>query len=73
MIFRDFRLILTPKRGILHSKFKAITIDGDGQEKPLFVGKFHLVIKWWFSGFDMMQGVQAIWRLIYFLSSRFSV
>lgn len=34
---RDFRLILTPKRGILHSKFKAITVDGDGQEKPVFV------------------------------------
>ncbi|PSN49544.1 ADAM 17-like protease [Blattella germanica] len=34
---RDFRLILTPKKGILHSKFKAYTVDGDGQEKPVFV------------------------------------
>ncbi|XP_021932803.1 ADAM 17-like protease isoform X2 [Zootermopsis nevadensis] len=34
---RDFRLILTPKKGILHSKFKAYTVDGDGQETPIFV------------------------------------
>lgn len=29
---RDFRLILTPKRGVLHSKFKAYSVDGDGNE-----------------------------------------
>lgn len=29
---RDFRLILTPKRGVLHSKFKAYSVDGDGKE-----------------------------------------
>ena len=37
---RDFRLILTPKKGILHSNFKAYTVDGDGLEKPVFVGKY---------------------------------
>jgi disintegrin and metalloproteinase domain-containing protein 17 len=44
IIFRDFRLILTPKKGILHSKFKAFTVDGDGREKPVFVGKFYFVM-----------------------------
>lgn len=34
---RDFRLILTPKKGILHSNFKAYTVDGDGLEKPVFI------------------------------------
>ncbi|PNF41049.1 ADAM 17-like protease [Cryptotermes secundus] len=34
---RDFRLILTPKKGIFHSKFKVFTVDGDGREKPVFV------------------------------------
>jgi deoxyinosine 3'endonuclease (endonuclease V) len=43
LFFRDFRLILTPKKDILHSKFKAYTVDGDGQETPIFVGKFHFV------------------------------
>uniref|UniRef100_A0A1B6D7E4 ADAM 17-like protease n=1 Tax=Clastoptera arizonana TaxID=38151 RepID=A0A1B6D7E4_9HEMI len=34
---RDFRLILTPKRGILHSKFEAIHVDRDGHESPIAV------------------------------------
>ncbi|XP_066152837.1 ADAM 17-like protease isoform X1 [Euwallacea fornicatus] len=29
---RDFRLILSPKRSILHSKFKAYAVNGDGEE-----------------------------------------
>lgn len=36
---RDFRMILTPKQGVLHSKFEAISVDGDGNEKPIAVGK----------------------------------
>lgn len=41
---RDFRLILTPKFGhtnVLHSKFKAYSVDGDGKETTVHVGKFH--------------------------------
>lgn len=34
---RDFRMILTPKQGVLHSKFQAISVDGDGNEKPIAV------------------------------------
>ncbi|KAF7271546.1 ADAM 17-like protease Tace isoform X2 [Rhynchophorus ferrugineus] len=29
---QDFRLILSPKRSILHSKFKAYSVNGDGEE-----------------------------------------
>lgn len=29
---KQFRVILTPKRGILHSNFKAYTVNGDGDE-----------------------------------------
>lgn len=36
---RDFRLILTPKRGVLHSKFKAYAIDGDGKETSIHLGR----------------------------------
>ncbi|KAF2901050.1 hypothetical protein ILUMI_05106 [Ignelater luminosus] len=32
---RDFRLILTPKRSVLHSKFKAYAVDGDGKETSI--------------------------------------
>lgn len=34
---RDFRLILTPKRGVLHSKFKAYSVDGDGKETSVHI------------------------------------
>lgn len=37
---RDFRLILTPKRGhsnVLHSKFKAYSVDADGKETTVHV------------------------------------
>ncbi|XP_019760569.1 ADAM 17-like protease isoform X2 [Dendroctonus ponderosae] len=39
---RDFRLILSPKRSILHSKFKAYSVNGDGQEThvPIDHGSF---------------------------------
>ncbi|XP_047114884.1 ADAM 17-like protease [Schistocerca piceifrons] len=34
---RDFRLILSPRKDILHSKFKAYSVDSEGTEKPVFV------------------------------------
>ncbi|XP_039295084.1 ADAM 17-like protease isoform X3 [Nilaparvata lugens] len=34
---KDFRLILTPRKGVLHSKFQAYSVDGDGKEKPVFI------------------------------------
>ncbi|XP_073993289.1 ADAM 17-like protease Tace isoform X2 [Rhodnius prolixus] len=34
---RDFRLILTPRKGVLHSKFQAYSVDGDGNEKPVAI------------------------------------
>ncbi|XP_071441773.1 ADAM 17-like protease isoform X4 [Hetaerina americana] len=34
---RDFRLILTRRNGVLHSNFKAYTMDGDGRETPFHV------------------------------------
>uniref|UniRef100_A0A1B6LAR2 Peptidase M12B domain-containing protein n=1 Tax=Graphocephala atropunctata TaxID=36148 RepID=A0A1B6LAR2_9HEMI len=34
---RNFRLILTPKKGVVHSKFEAVTVDADGQETPVGV------------------------------------
>uniref|UniRef100_A0A0A9XE39 ADAM 17-like protease n=1 Tax=Lygus hesperus TaxID=30085 RepID=A0A0A9XE39_LYGHE len=34
---RDFRLILTPRKGVLHSNFQAYTVDGDGREHPVAV------------------------------------
>lgn len=37
---RDFRLILTPKHGhsnVLHSKFKAYAVNGDGKETTIHV------------------------------------
>ncbi|XP_042862957.1 ADAM 17-like protease isoform X2 [Penaeus japonicus] len=34
---RDFRLILNPRKGLLHSQFKAYAIDGKGNEKIIHV------------------------------------
>ncbi|XP_014283279.1 ADAM 17-like protease isoform X2 [Halyomorpha halys] len=34
---RDFRLILTPRKGVLHSNFQAYSVDGDGKEKPVAI------------------------------------
>ncbi|KAJ3667122.1 hypothetical protein Zmor_002528 [Zophobas morio] len=34
---RDFRLILTPKRSVLHSKFKAYSVDGNGKETTVHI------------------------------------
>ncbi|ROT82229.1 ADAM 17-like protease [Penaeus vannamei] len=34
---RDFRLILNPRKGLLHSQFKAYAIDGAGNEKIIHV------------------------------------
>lgn len=35
---QDFRVILTPKRGVLHPKFKAYSVDGDGKETTIHLG-----------------------------------
>lgn len=35
---KDFRIFLTPKKGILHSKFKAYTVDGYGRETTVYIG-----------------------------------
>lgn len=35
---RDFRLILHPHHTVLHSKFKAYAVDGDGQETNIHLG-----------------------------------
>ena len=32
---RDFRLILSPKKGLLHPKFKAVEVDDDEVERPI--------------------------------------
>ena len=32
---RDFRLILSPKKGLLHPKFKAVEVDDDNVERPV--------------------------------------
>ncbi|KAK9721989.1 Reprolysin family propeptide [Popillia japonica] len=34
---RDFRLILTPKKEVLHSKFKAYTVDAEGKETAFHI------------------------------------
>ncbi|KAJ8984738.1 hypothetical protein NQ317_005003 [Molorchus minor] len=34
---RDFRLIISPKKDILHSNFKAYEVDGDGAEKLVHI------------------------------------
>lgn len=39
MIFRHFRLILTPRKEVIHSNFKAYEISGDGKEKTVHLGK----------------------------------
>lgn len=36
---RNFRLILHPQKDVLHSKFKAYTVDGNGNETIVHVGK----------------------------------
>jgi len=38
-IYRNFRLFLTPRRGVLHPKFEATVVDGEGNEKPVAVSK----------------------------------
>jgi hypothetical protein len=41
IFFRDFRLILTPKKGLLHHQFEATSIDAEGNETPIAVGMFY--------------------------------
>lgn len=36
---RNFRLILHPQKDVLHSNFKAYTVDGDGKESVIHVGE----------------------------------
>lgn len=33
-------MILTPKKGVVHSKFEAVNVDGDGKETHVGVGKY---------------------------------
>lgn len=33
-----FRLILTPRREVIHSNFKAYEVNGDGKEKTIHLG-----------------------------------
>lgn len=33
-------MILTPKKGLLHHQFEATSIDSEGNETPIAVGKF---------------------------------
>lgn len=40
---RDFRLILTPKKEVLHSKFKAYTVDAEGKETAFHIGKLNYI------------------------------
>lgn len=35
---KDFRIFLTPKKELLHSKFKAYTVDADGKETSIHIG-----------------------------------
>lgn len=35
---KQFRLILSPKQEVLHSKFKAYEINGDGKETTVHIG-----------------------------------
>lgn len=36
---RHFRIILHPQRDVLHSNFKAYSVDADGNEKVVHFGK----------------------------------
>lgn len=38
LCFRHFKLILTPRKEVINSKFKAYEVDGDGQEKSVHLG-----------------------------------
>lgn len=42
---RNFRLILHPHKQVLHSNFRAYTVDADGTEKVEHVGK-DIVVFW---------------------------
>lgn len=38
---RHFRIILHPQRDVLHSNFKAYSVDGDGNEKVVHFGNLY--------------------------------
>ena len=40
LLFRDFRLILNPRKRLLHPQFKAYAVDGAGNEQIIHVGKY---------------------------------
>lgn len=40
-LYREFRLVLTPKKGILHSEFSASSVDENGEETPIVVGTLY--------------------------------
>lgn len=37
-IYSHFRLILTPRREVIHSNFKAYEVNADGKEKTIHLG-----------------------------------
>lgn len=41
---RHFRIILHPQRDVLHSNFKAYSVDADGHEKVIHFGEFFFSI-----------------------------
>lgn len=40
---KDFRVILHPHKEVLHSRFKAYTVDGDGNETIVHMGKIFVI------------------------------
>lgn len=41
---RHFRIILHPQRDVLHSNFKAYSVDGDGNEKVVHFGNSFYIV-----------------------------
>lgn len=37
---KDFRLIISPEKDIFHSKFKAYSVDGNGNEAVVHISKY---------------------------------
>lgn len=49
---RHFRIILHPQRDVLHSKFKAYSVDGEGNEKVVHFGS--LMVFYFFFIFSVL-------------------
>lgn len=44
-IHSHFRLILTPRREVIHSNFKAYEVNADGKEKTIHLGMTIYIFK----------------------------